>query len=128
MLTAVAAALWLLLAYPAYLLAGFDGLQGLSIAAMLCLIPGWLALVLASRFSGAGVSAVAVVFSGTILRLLFVLVGTLVVNSVRPGLGFREFIVWLLAFYLAMLLSETLLVVKPVEADTRQGASPSRKS
>jgi len=45
--------------------------------------------------------------------MLFVLVGTMVVNSVRPQLGFRGFIVWLLAFYLAMLLAETLMVLKP---------------
>jgi hypothetical protein len=113
-LTAIAAAFWLALALPAYWLAGFNGLEGLSIAALLCLVPGLVAISLASLFAGDShsTSMLTVVLGGMGLRMFFVLVGTMVVNSVRPDLGFRGFIVWLLAFYLAMLLAETLLVVK----------------
>ncbi|MBT6156107.1 MAG: hypothetical protein HOL01_23880 [Planctomycetaceae bacterium] len=114
-LTAIAAGLWLVFALPAYWLAGFNGLEGLSIAGLLCLVPGLLTMFLASLMPSDNNSnlMMTTVLGGTGLRMLFVLVGTMVVNSVRPQLGFRGFIVWLLAFYLAMLLAETLMVLKP---------------
>lgn len=127
-LTAVAAGLWLVFALPAYWLAGFDGLEGLAIAGLLCLVPGLLTLFLATLLpSGNDSNAMlTTVLGGTGLRMLFVLVGTMVVNSVRPQLGFRGFIVWLLAFYLAMLLAETLMVLKRdgVKVDLKTSHSP----
>ncbi len=52
------------------------------------------------------------VLAGMGLRLVIVLAGTLGIRAARPDLGFREFLVWLLAFYLVTLLVETLLVMK----------------
>ena len=100
--------LWLLLAGPAYWLAGTAGVEGLSIAALLCLLPGWLVFALGTLYGVANNQA-ATVLSGTVLRLLFVLFGALAVRNLRPDLQFREFFVWLLVFYMATLLLETLL-------------------
>ena len=116
--------LWLLLAGPAYLLAGKNGLEGLSYAAILCLLPGGLVFFLASRY-GVANTPVSVVLSATVVRLLFVLAGTLVVLAVRQDLRFREFVVWLLAFYMATLVAETWLVLRrpseqPAEPNTSQ--------
>ena len=121
-LTAATAGLWLLLAGPAYFVANSDGLQGLSIAAALCLVPGWIVLLLGGLFGRAGSQSV-MVLSGTALRMLFVLVGTLTVQSTLPNLGFREFIVWLLVFYLAMLFVETLLVLKQSQSSAEEAGA-----
>jgi len=59
-----------------------------------------------------------------LLRLLFVLVGAVVVRDLRPHLGFREFMIWLLVLYLATLLVETLLAVRM----SASGTSRSRTS
>jgi hypothetical protein len=128
-LTAIAAGLWLVFALPAYWLADLDGLEGLSIAGLLCLVPGLLTLFLATLMpSGNDSNAMlTTVLGGTGLRMLFVLVGTMVVNSVRPQLGFRGFVVWLLAFYLAMLLAETLKVLKRDDVKADLKTSHSRK-
>jgi hypothetical protein len=110
--TAVVLGLWLVFAGPAYLLAGTNGLEGLSYAAVLCFLPGLLVFYLSSRYRVASTRAL-VLLAGTGVRLVFVLGGMLVIQSVRQNLRFREFIIWLLAFYLATLVAETLLVIRP---------------
>lgn len=112
LLSAIAGVVWLACAGPAYWLAGTLGLEGLSYAALLCLAPGWLVFWLASRY-GAANSQSIVVLLGTGLRLVFVLVGVLTIRSVRPELQFREFLVWVVVYYLSMLLAETLLLTRP---------------
>lgn len=106
---------WVLLAWPAYRLAGVRGLEGMSTAAALCLVPGWFVFWLVfwstSRY-GVTQSRALAVLAGTVLRLLFVLIGTVVVQSAR-GLGFWEFLVWLVVFYVVTLVVETILVLKP---------------
>ena len=53
------------------------------------------------------------ILGGTALRMVFVLLGMLIVQTLDPHLGFREFIVWLLVFYLCLLTVETCLVLLP---------------
>jgi hypothetical protein len=110
-LTGVLAALWLVLAVPAYWIAGIDGLEGLSYSALLCLVPGWLVFFLVGRYRVANKQAFAAL-GGTALRLVFVLVGMTAIQSARTNLGFKEFLVWLILFYLASLFTETLLVIR----------------
>ena len=52
-----------------------------------------------------------VVLGGMILRMIFVFLGLLIIQSADPRLGFREFVVWLLAFYTVLLGVETFLVL-----------------
>lgn len=57
------------------------------------------------------------ILAATSVRLMFVLFGVLIMKSVRPDLGLREFHVWVIVFYGVALGLETLqLVRKPVEA------------
>ena len=111
LLTASLAGLWLLLSAPAWWIAGWAGLEGLTIAAVLCLVPGWLVFLLASGYGFANFQAVAVL-GGMTLRMLFVLAGTLIVLSTRSHLRLKEFVIWLLVFYLAALAVETGIVLK----------------
>ena len=111
-LTGAAAALWALLAIPAWLTAGVDGLEGLSYAAVLCLVPGWAVFLLASSVSDRGVRTLVTVAGGMSLRFVFVLVGVLTIPMVRPRLGLREFVLWLVVFYLATLAVETVHLIR----------------
>lgn len=111
-LTCAVAGMWVLLVAPASWLAGAAGVEGLTWAAAICLVPGWIAMYLASRNPRAGPQAVAAILGATGLRMAFVLFAVLLMRFVRPELGLREFIVWLLVFYLATLTAETLLVLR----------------
>jgi hypothetical protein len=102
---------------PAWWLAGADGLEGLSYAALLCLVPGVLVFCLSARYRVAEIEFMVVVLGGMFLRLVFVLGGMFAVQGLRPGLGFRAFVLWLLVFYMTALLVETLLVLR--EQQTR---------
>ncbi|GAB4143770.1 MAG: hypothetical protein Tsb009_15090 [Planctomycetaceae bacterium] len=103
--------LWLLLAAPAYLVARADGLEGLVYAAFLCLVPGLIVLAIASRAKDAGKQAMISILGGMVLRLLFVVAGIMVVKSYRPWWGMKEFVLWVLVFYLATVAIETKMVV-----------------
>ncbi len=110
-LTALAAAMWSALAVVAYTLGGSAGLEGLTYAALLCLLPGWLVFFVGSRYREPKPQAVAMLM-GTVVRILVVLAGVLTLQTWRPGLGFWEFLVWVVVFYLAMLAAETWLLVR----------------
>ena len=110
-LLAAAGVMWLLMAGPAYWLRGTLGLEGLTYAGLLCLVPGWLVVYVATRYPDAGSQGNAVLL-GTGLRMAFVLIGMLVIRDLRPDLGHYEFQLWLILYYLAFLFVETLLVVK----------------
>ena len=108
------AAFWLVLTGPAWLLAGPLGLQGLSIAAVLCVVPGFVVLFISARGQTSANPASLVLLSTT-MRLLVVLFGVLVVQKVRPDLQFWQFLVWIIVFYLATLLLETFVVLKQTQ-------------
>ena len=77
--------------------------------------------------SGVAGAEVPLVILGGRLRMVFVLLGMVIVQTVDPRLGFREFIVWLLVFYLGLLgVSKRCLVLLPSACAAR--ASPSRRS
>ena len=96
-------------------------MEGLAYAALLCLAPGWLVFFLAGRYRLANSQASTVVLAGNAVRMLFVLSGLLVVRSLRPHLGFYEFLIWLVVFYLATLLLETLLLVRLINQPISTG-------
>ena len=110
-LSLAAVVLWLALSGPAWFVAGREGLIGLSSAAALCLVPGWTVFWIAAAYGAAGAEVPLVILGGTALRMVFVLLGMVVVQSVNPRLGFREFTLWLLVFYLSLLAVETCLVL-----------------
>ena len=100
---------WLLLAGPAWWIADRAGLIGVSAAAVLCLLPGYLAVTVRS-WAGSSQSTFMLAAGG--IRLGFVLTGGLGVKFKLPDVGMSEFHVWLIAFYLLTLAFETQLVVR----------------
>lgn len=114
-LIAIAVLLWCVLLWPAWQVAGQNGLVGLSIAAVLCAIPAVIVASASGLFAPGSSQATWIALGGSVLRMIFVLMGTLVVRAVQPQLWIREFLVWLVVFYLVMLLTETLLVVRPAQ-------------
>ena len=115
----VALMLWLVLLYPAYLAGDVDSLQGLTIAAALCVVPGILVSLMASLVTRSDQQAILIVIGGSTVRMLFVLIGILMVNMVLPGLRFWEFKAWVILFYLVLLAMETYLVYRQVSMDSR---------
>ncbi len=123
-LTASAVVLWVLLAGPAYWLAGSLGLEGLTYSALLCVVPGCLLFVVIPFFEFAQTKAFAFL-AGSGLRMFVVLVATLILHEVRADLGLKEFLSWLVVFYSVTLLVETLLIVKSPEANAiNSGSKP----
>jgi hypothetical protein len=117
-----AVALCLVLAVPAWFMAGREGLIGLLAAAFLCVVPGLVVFWVAASFGAAGSHVPLVILGGTFLRMVFVLLGMVIAQTLDPHLGFREFIVWLLVFYLFLLVVETCLVLAPTAS--RSGGQP----
>lgn len=107
----------LVLAGPAWLLAGSKGLIGLAVAALLCTIPGCLVVAFKGLFGG---SQAALILAPGGLRMFFVFLGALAAKFVVSGYGLKEFYVWLILFYLFMLALETksVLVVKSSSKQT----------
>lgn len=120
-LTASAVVLWGLLAGPAYWLAGASGLEGLTYSALLCVVPGCLLFFAIPFFEFAQNKAYAFLV-GSGLRMFVVLVATLILHEIRADLGLKEFLSWLVAFYVVTLLVETLLIVKSPEPNAAGGS------
>jgi hypothetical protein len=114
------ALLWLVLLTPAWFLGGRDGLIGVSVAALLCVVPGWIVFWVAAAYGAAGGQVPLVVLGGMLLRMVFVFLGMVIVQSANQRLGLREFVVWLLAFYAVLLGVETFLVMPRTESASGQ--------
>ena len=109
-LIGVAAALWVLAAGPAYLIGAGSGIEGLTYAVIVCLIPGYLALEVAERSLRAD-RAMMGMLVGMGVRMAFVLIAVLVCQQVRPDLQLKEFHIWLVVAYMVMLAAETGLLL-----------------
>jgi hypothetical protein len=90
---------------PAFIVGGGAGLQALTLAALVCFLPGWLVLARFGRLSAERPVSGLVVGMG--LRLLVVLAAALVICFERPDLRAAAFIVWLIPCYLVALAVET---------------------
>ena len=99
-------------ALVSYRWVGLKGVEGIVVSGLLCLIPGWLTIFI-SNLVKQGSLAVYLVLVAMINRMIFVLVGVLAVQKLRPDLGFYEFTIWLLAAYMVALALETWLVLLP---------------
>lgn len=106
----LSAGLWLAAAGPAYLVAGSTAIEGLTLAVLICAVPGIIALFVAER-SRQRDRALTGLLIGSGLRMAAVLVATLVLRQLRPDLGPLQFHAWLIVAYLAMLAVETKLVL-----------------
>lgn len=128
-LTLALVAIWAIAAYPAHRIDGEYGLEGLTYAALLALIPGWVVFVVVDVYRVAS-SPLAKVGFATITRMVLALGGYLAIRGVRPEFGLRNLGLWLLTFYLAALAIETRqsmrqLAAEPSEPHASNGTSPS---
>lgn len=116
----VGVVLWGLLAGPAWLLAGQDGLVGLTVAAAICLLAGVPILLFVGLLSN---SRSMLPLLGSVLRLVFVFCGCLTVLELMPAWGFREFLIWLIIFYFVLLVVETAFILRGLKVDSDSGNS-----
>lgn len=122
-LTAVMVAAWGVAAAVAWSTSGPRGLLQASLAAALCLTPGWLVFTFAGLYGTA--APLGTVIVGAVARMAAALVGALAVKAVRPDLGNLSFAVWLGVFYAVALTTETALLLKPSELSKPQSRGPS---
>ena len=115
-LTAVTAAAWSVFALPVWLLRGEQGLFALTLAATLCLIPGWLVFAFHSQYRTA--APLAVSLTATVGRMIAVLAGALAVKAAWPDLDMTSFALLLGAFYVLSLATETKLLLTPPASGT----------
>lgn len=80
----------------------------MTIAAICCLIPGWIVVFL-SRVAMVRDAMIAVMMQ-TMVRLFTVAAIAIVVRKLRPELGFVDFYGWLIGFYMLTLLFEVMLL------------------
>jgi hypothetical protein len=105
---------WLLLAFPAYFVAGTKGLEGLTWAAAVCSLSGIPVVWIVSQVPLSPVR-VWLVMAGTGIRMFAVAIAVLLFWKLRTDLGWPEFYSWLVVFYNIMLLAETCLVLPGAE-------------
>jgi hypothetical protein len=116
-LTLIFVAGWALCFWPARWLRGEPGVWWMTIAAICCLVPGWIVVFL---------SMIAIVRNElsamliqTMVRLFAVAGVALIVKKSRPELGFVDFFVWLVGFYLLALVVEVKLIALRVNKADR---------
>lgn len=107
----VVVAVWAILAIPSWWLQGMSGLIGLTVAATLCLIPGWLVFALYSQYGTA--APLTLLLGATFGRMAVVLAGALVAKREYPDLDMKFFAMVLGTFYVLALTVETRLLFKP---------------
>ena len=114
-LTVVLFAAVVLLALPAYGISGLDGMFGLMLAALVCLIPGWLVFAIHSRYGTA--APTAALLGGMLGRMFVTLIGAISIMETWPELGMLSFGLWLGVFYMLSLLIETKLLLTSPSSD-----------
>ncbi len=94
--------------WPARMLAGDVGVRWMTVAAVTCLVPGWIALSLSwlSVFP----NELSAMLVQSMVRLGCVAAVAVIVRTQWPALGLAEFFGWLIGFYLLALLAEVLLI------------------
>lgn len=102
-------AVWLLLVGPAALWQGARGVEGLSWAAAICLLPGLFVVMQVGGLREQGPLAGMLVGMG--LRLVAAVVSAVLLCFLRPDLRGEVFVVWLVPCYLAALAVETRLLL-----------------
>ena len=95
---------------------GEVGVEGLVTAAVLCLVPGLVILLLQSVWSAGGLAGFGAL-AGGVVRALFALAGFLVIRRLRPEMPPVMFGSLLSVFYLVSLGVETWMIVDSLDQD-----------
>ena len=106
----VMVAAWLVLAWPAYFVGGPPSVVGMTVAVLVCLVPGVFVLAI-----HAGVLANQPPLSNLLvsmgLRMAFVLTAVFVSRQLWPELPVSHFVAWLVPSYLVALAVETRIAL-----------------
>ena len=113
-LTFVVAIGWVVCFWPASLLRGKSGVWWMTIAAICCLIPGWIVVFLS--MVAIVRNEISVMMIQTMVRLFTAAAVAIAVRKLWPELGFVDFFGWLIAFYLLTLLFEVVLLKSQVKS------------
>jgi hypothetical protein len=107
------AGMWLVLALPAFLLAGESGLIDSTTAAFLCMVPALGTLVWSELAAGKlPEQQMLADFGGMGIRMAVVLGVGIGLFSAVPRFHSAAFLLWIVVFYLATLTLEIYLVVR----------------
>ncbi|MCA9084996.1 MAG: hypothetical protein KDA81_13120 [Planctomycetaceae bacterium] len=114
---------WVVCFWPARMLGGQSGVLWMSVAAVCCLIPGWIVVFL----SGLAIfpNDLSVMVISTMVRLCSVAGAAVLVRKLKPELTFQDFFGWLIGFYLLALVAEVRLLRPPSHADVKADNSSS---
>ncbi|MEQ9410827.1 MAG: hypothetical protein RIK87_24155 [Fuerstiella sp.] len=109
---------WVLCFWPARMLNGQTGVLWMSVAAICCLVPGWIVVFLAGLAIFPNDLATMLVQMS--VRLATVGGAAVVVKKLRPEFGPTVFTIWLIVFYLLALFVEVYLLrsVNPASGST----------
>jgi hypothetical protein len=116
-LTVAIAIGWAVCFWPARMLNGESGVLWMSIAAICCLVPGWIVVFL----SGLAIfpDDLAAMLVQMSVRLATVGGAAVVVKKMKPGFGPADFTGWLIGFYLLALFVEVYLLRSSSEKKDR---------
>jgi hypothetical protein len=118
-------ALWLLLAVPAWLLAGEQTLLDTAVACGLCLVPMTATLLWCQwAFAHAPEQQLLSVLGGTSIRLFVAIAGGIGLFHAVPALHRPAFLLWVIVFYLATLALEIVVVIRRHKALAGDAAPP----
>lgn len=91
-----------------------------SLAALVCLVPGWLVLAI-DRVGWVDELKIQIAMANTLLRLMVVMAAVVLFLYVNPIVSPRPFLFSLLWFYLAALVVETGLMLRRMRAPAPAG-------
>lgn len=80
----------------------------MSIAAICCLVPGWIVVLLERLAIFRG--DVKLMLGQIFVRFMSVMITAVVVKFFRPEIGFADFYGWLVLFYLLAMVFEVILL------------------
>lgn len=99
---------WVICFWPARILNGVEGVWWMSLAAVCCLVPGWIVIFISSLsvFS----NDLSIMLVQMTVRLLVVGGAAIAVKRQHPELGPGDFTGWLVVFYMLALFVEVYLL------------------
>jgi hypothetical protein len=107
-LTLVVVIGWVVCFWPARMLRGEAGVIWMTIAAVCCLVPGWIVVALSSL--SIFPNELAAMLAQMSVRLVVVGGAAIVVKQLRPEFGPADFFGWLVGFYCLALIAEVVLL------------------
>ena len=118
-LTVAIAIGWAVCFWPARTMGAESGVLWMSIAAICCLVPGWIVVFL----SGLAIfpNDLAAMMVQSMIRLFSVGSVAVVIRKLKPEFGIRDFFGWLIGFYLLSLAVEVWILRQQKEMTSSRG-------